>query len=68
MSEFSSEVRILRPKDVSAKIGLSRTTIWRAVRVGDFPSPLRLSGRAVGWLEAEVEEWIDTRARIKSET
>ncbi|MDG1401119.1 MAG: AlpA family phage regulatory protein [Candidatus Binatia bacterium] len=27
-----------------------------------------MSGRAVGWLEAEVEEWIHTRARTKSET
>ena len=60
--------RLLRPKEVSAKIGLSKTTIWRAVRVGDFPCPLRLSGRAVGWLEAEVDEWIHTRVRTKSET
>ena len=60
--------KILRPNAVSEKVGLSKTTIWRRERDGDFPRRLQLGGKAVGWLEAEVDEWIETRARIKSET
>ncbi len=41
--------------------GLSRVTIWRRVRDGDFPSPIRLGGpktRAVGWRRSEIEDWL----------
>ena len=60
--------KILRPNAVSEKVGLSKTTIWRRERDGDFPRRLQLGGKAVGWHESEVDEWIETRARTKSET
>lgn len=53
--------RILRPRQVSALVGLSRTTLWRAVRRGDFPAPRRLSANAIGWLASEVAGWIASR-------
>ena len=56
--------RILRPKDVSQAIGFSRTTLWRRVRDGSFPRPLRIGGEKshlVGWRQSAVEEWLDSR-------
>ena len=56
--------RIMRTPEVVRITGLSKTTIWRRVRSGDFPAPIRLGGlatRSVGWREQEVENWIDTR-------
>jgi prophage regulatory protein len=53
--------RILRTTDVQARTGLSRTSIWRLQRAGDFPSSRRLSPGTVGWLEGEVSAWIETR-------
>ena len=53
---------ILRTSTVLALIGLSRTSLWRRVRAGDFPSPVRLGGlgsRAVGWRRADVERWLE---------
>jgi predicted DNA-binding transcriptional regulator AlpA len=44
---------------------LSRTTIWRAVRAGNFPVPLRLTGGRVAWLRAEVHAWMDGRPRTR---
>lgn len=44
---------------------LSRTTIWRAVRAGNFPVPLRLTGGRVAWLRAEVHAWMDARPRTR---
>ena len=56
--------RILRTPEVVRITGLSKTTIWRRVKNGDFPAPLRLGNlatRSVGWREREVENWLDSR-------
>lgn len=49
---------ILRRKQVQARTGLSRSTIYEKVRAGSFPKPIHLSERAVGWVESEIEDWI----------
>ena len=52
---------ILRTKDVLDVVGFARTTLWRRVKSGDFPQPVRLGGagsRAVGWRSGEVERWL----------
>ena len=50
--------RIIRFHQVQARTGLSRSTIYRRLAGGSFPRPLSLGARAVGWIEAEVDEWI----------
>ena len=55
---------ILRLPDVKATTGLSRSTIYLRVAEGTFPRPVGLGGRAVGWLEAEVQDWL--RQRIEA--
>ena len=52
---------ILRLPAVKASTGLSRSTIYLRVAQGTFPRPVSLGGRAVGWLEAEVQEWLERR-------
>ena len=52
---------ILRLPAVKASTGLSRSTIYLRVAAGTFPKPVGLGGRAVGWLEAEVQEWLQRR-------
>jgi prophage regulatory protein len=54
--------RILRWREVSDRIGLSRATIWRMVRGEVFPAPVSLGLHSVGWLEREVAGWIAERA------
>src|SRR5436309_14342335 len=53
--------RILRPREVFVRVGLSRTTLWRAVRRGAFPAPCRLTANTVDWRASEVDAWIATR-------
>src|SRR5262249_53376442 len=53
--------RFLRGHEVLTRTGLSRTTIWRLERFGNFPARRRLSPNTVGWRESEVEEWIASR-------
>lgn len=53
--------RILRRQDVERITGLSRSSIYKAMSAGDFPAPIRLSKRAVGWRQSDVEDWIGSR-------
>ena len=52
---------ILRLPAVRASTGLSRSTIYLRVAEGSFPQPVSLGGRAVGWLEAEIQDWLQRR-------
>jgi prophage regulatory protein len=53
---------ILRLPEVRRRTGLSRSTIYSLMRLGDFPRAIPLSARSVGWLESEIEKWITGRA------
>ena len=50
--------RILRLPEVKIATGLSRSSIYARISEGTFPKPVSLGGRAVGWLEAEVQTWL----------
>jgi len=52
---------ILRRKQVEARTGLKRSTIYAKVAAGEFPAPVRLGVRAVGWVEAEISSWLESR-------
>lgn len=56
-----AELRILRRKQVEARVGLSRSTIYGAVNAGTFPRPINLGPQSVGWIEAEIEQWLRDR-------
>ena len=60
-SPARGQVRFLRLPEVLARTGLSRSTIYVRLDQGRFPRPVSLGGRAVGWIEAEVDEWIRER-------
>jgi len=45
-------------KAVSKMTGLSRVSIWRRERDGKFPKRVRLGSNSVGWLEAEILDWL----------
>jgi prophage regulatory protein len=60
--ENQNMLRILRRKQVESRTGLSRSTIYARIAEGSFPSPIDLGGgRAVGWVEAEIEAWLQSR-------
>lgn len=60
MSELEVLImRFIRMNEVKEKTGLSRTSIWRGIKAGTFPEPVPLGGRAIGFVEEEVEEWMD---------
>ena len=53
--------KILRLQAVKARCGLSRSTLYNRIAAGEFPSPVSLGARSVGWVESEVNAWISSR-------
>jgi prophage regulatory protein len=56
-------MQFIRPREVLRMIGVSRTTLWRMVRDGLFPAPVRITKRNRGYVLAEVEAWM--RGRVE---
>jgi prophage regulatory protein len=54
--------RVLRLPELERKVGLKKTQIYGLMAAGQFPLPMKLATRAVGWLEFEVDDWILKRA------
>jgi len=52
---------ILRRKQVEQRTGLSRSSIYLKISRNEFPAPIALGARAVGWVESSVEGWIEQR-------
>jgi prophage regulatory protein len=54
---------ILRRRAVERKTGLTTSTLYRFIKNGQFPAPIKLGVQAVGWLESDIEEWLSSRQR-----
>jgi prophage regulatory protein len=55
--------RLVPFREVAQRVALSRSTIWRLERAGQFPRRRRLSVNKVAWWEPEIEEWLQNRQR-----
>ena len=53
--------RMLRIKDVIKITAMSNSTIYELIKSNDFPRPKRIGKRAVGWLENDIQAWLDSR-------
>ena len=53
--------RILRLPEVISRVGLRRASIYQHMNQGSFPKTISLGVRAVGWLESEIDAWVQVR-------
>ena len=60
--------RLLRLNEVQARCGLSRSSLYRMMRDGSFPEPLKVGVRAVRWRESEIEAWLEALPRASGYT
>jgi prophage regulatory protein len=56
-------VNIIRPARTCKKLQVSSAKLFDMIAKGQFPKPFTLipGGRAVGWVEADVDRWILAR-------
>jgi len=57
-------LKLLRFPAVRERTGLSRSTIWRLERRGEFPTHHRIAPNVVAWIEEEITSWIELRTRL----
>ena len=57
--------RILRINEVLRLVPVSRATLYRLIRRGEFPKPVQLGSNAVGWRESMIQEWIKARPEAR---
>ncbi len=63
---MSNPIKVLRIKDLIGKVGMARSTIYDRLNPksprydSSFPKPIKLGLSAIGWLEHEVDTWIET--------
>lgn len=53
--------RVIRPKAAAETLGISRATLYRLVRAGALPPPLRISAGCSGWPEHVIADYIEAR-------
>lgn len=61
--------KILKAKEVAERVSISTSQVYRLARDGRFPEPIKITENRSGWLETEVDQWIDEcirRSRLAS--
>jgi prophage regulatory protein len=56
--------RLIGGRDVRRLTSLSRATLYRLVRDGQFPKPVRVAHRRVAWRATDVAAWLETRETV----
>ena len=54
-------------RDVEVMTGFKKAFIYREMKAGTFPRPVRIGPKAVRWVEAEIREWTEARIRADRE-
>jgi prophage regulatory protein len=49
---------------VCAALNVSKPTLYRMIRRGDFPRPIQVSPGRVGWKRSDIQRWIDVRSAL----
>lgn len=61
--KFAKQPRFMRRPEVLSRVGLSSSTLYEMIAAGDFPAPIPIGRQAVGFLESEVEAWIEQKIK-----
>jgi len=54
--------------EVTRVVGLSRQELWRRRQIGQFPHPVKLGARRIGYLKSEIEAWVADRVSERDAT
>ncbi len=59
--------KLLLRTEVLDRTRLTTSSVYRLMRAGQFPEPIRIGAKAVRWPESEIEDWIASRPRASGE-
>jgi prophage regulatory protein len=61
LEEALDALQLLTVTDVCKLLRISKPTLWRIRRAGNFPDPTRVTERIFGWRRSEIDAWLATR-------
>jgi prophage regulatory protein len=67
-SQINTKFNIIRLPELLQIVGLSRPSIYRLMKLGEFPQQVKIGLSAVGWSRTEVEHWIAGRMNARPTT
>jgi prophage regulatory protein len=53
--------RIIRRHELRQRINYSDVHVWRLEKLGKFPQRVKIGPNSVGWVESEIDSWIQKR-------
>ena len=62
-----TDIELLTRQQVEKILGVRRSTIYKWMRDGTLPEPLKISSGCVRWRRAELEDWINSRPKAAGE-
>ena len=57
--------KIIKLPDVIRMTTLSRSSIYALMHKGVFPLSVKISEKAVGWVEAEISDYLYQRTQLR---
>jgi len=65
-TQITNKFNIIRLPELLQTVGLSRPSIYRLMKLGEFPQQVKIGLSAVGWSRVEVEQWIAGRMNARA--
>lgn len=59
----NEKIVFIRRREVEARTGMARSTIYDQINRHDFPKPIKIGNKTVVWIESEINEWIHKKIR-----
>ena len=57
---MAQEKRLLRIDEVLEMVGISKSVLYEMIGREQFPRPVRISLRAVGWRQRDIDDWLES--------
>lgn len=63
---MNQQLNVIRLPEALKKTGLAKSTLYKLISSGDFPKQIQLTARSVGFLENEIDAWIQSRVNQRT--
>ena len=63
-TETQSPIVLLRCKAVLEQTGLKRSSLYKLMLIGEFPTPVKITSKAVAWPSNEINAWVENRILV----